>query len=151
MNEVVKIVRLNRAIWISLLASTLAIALSYFAEIVLNAPPCRLCLYQRWGYCLILLLSTASVFPSRIPVFSLSMAFLSVSLIGIYHFLIQMGYISDPCPIPKISNSTEFLKMLEKPLGCSKAGFTVLSAPASILSSIYSGLISVYLLYLNKN
>lgn len=120
-------------------ASLLALFVSIYFEFFLDKTPCRFCLYQRYGYVAILSYSTFGfLFPKRFSLSLVSLLFLAISLTGSYHYLIQIGYVKDPCHIPKITDINSFISSLENPLGCSRSKAKLLYIPAPLTSAIYS-------------
>jgi disulfide bond formation protein DsbB len=114
-------------------------------------PPCRLCIWQRWPYALLIVLGVVGwrVFPRA----ALGLAAL-VLLIGaglaVYHVGVEQGWWALPagCIAGQGAESIEDLKRLlaEAPPACDQVGFTLLGLSlagwnlvASLLLALFAG------------
>lgn len=134
----------NRIFWFFafyLTISLLAISLSFYSELILGNPACYLCLVQRWVYSFVGAISVFGLFSTKPKVFVylLLLAFLAEFFVSFYHALIQLGFISDPCSVPKVSNQDEFWKLINTHSTCAKSSWNIFGIPITIYNSIFSG------------
>lgn len=117
-----------------LVASCLAVALSLFAEFVLQQPPCFLCLVQRGLYCL--LAGVALMRRSWCAFFVLLIS----CAVAAYHSLVQFNVLKDRCAakvqIEDIASYREFLAANKMP-SCAET-WRVGFMPVSLLNGLYS-------------
>lgn len=117
-----------------------------------NVTPCRLCYIQRWllvallGICGIYLLIRSRVFVTG----AIRSALVVLVCVSTYHWLVQLGFISDPCFLPKeVGTIADFRTMLQKPQGCSSIGFSLFGIPVSALNSIAGAMMILFPLFQN--
>ena len=125
----------NKAILsIILLFSIFAIFAAYFIQYVLKHEPCNLCLLERMPYVAsIIIISFCLHFKKfeKISLIFLSLIFFSATLVAIYHFGIEQGFIKESlvCDLNKQSNilSKEALlnQLTEMPVSCKDVTFKI--------------------------
>jgi len=116
-----------------LIISLFAFGFSLYAEYILGKSACTLCVLQRWPYAIAVLVSLLGIFSrhTTLAIYTLLGIFLFEFGVSTYHLLVQYGIVSDPCSVPKITNSEEFWKVLKAPLPCSKITWKFLGIPAA--------------------
>ena len=125
----------NKAILsIILLFSIFAIFAAYFIQYVLKHEPCNLCLLERMPYVAsIIIISFCLHFKKfeKISLIFLSLIFFSATLVAIYHFGIEQGFIKESlvCDLNSESNnlSKEALlnQLTEMPVSCKDVTFKI--------------------------
>ena len=125
----------NKAILsIILLFSIFAIFAAYFIQYVLKHEPCNLCLLERMPYVAsIIIISFCLLFKKfeKISLIFLSLIFFSATLVAIYHFGIEQGFIKESlvCDLNNESNnlSREALlnQLTEMPVSCKDVTFKI--------------------------
>ena len=112
---------------IILLFSIFAIFAAYFIQYVLKHEPCNLCLLERMPYLAsIIIISFCLLFKKfeKISLIFLSLVFFSATLVAIYHFGIEQGFIKESlvCDLNNGSNNLSkeaLLNQLKKmPVSC---------------------------------
>lgn len=102
-------------------------ALQYFADL----PPCRMCIWQRWPFAILVLLGLAGAFwqPRLVLAMAVPLLLVSAGLAG-YHVAVEQGWIALPagCAAGGNATSVEELKALlaEAPPSCDQIDFTLL-------------------------
>ena len=125
----------NKAILsIILLFSIFAIFAAYFIQYVLKHEPCNLCLLERMPYLAsIIIISFCLLFKKfeKISLIFLSLVFFSATLVAIYHFGIEQGFIKESlvCDLNNGSNNLSkeaLLNQLKKmPVSCKDVTFKI--------------------------
>jgi disulfide bond formation protein DsbB len=121
----------------------LVLLASYYFEYVKDIEPCKLCLYQRWAWGLILGISLIGCFKllpyqSRVIDIFLTIALLIGIIISAYHSLIILGWVKETCTSDYIPKSMEeFMAILKDPKPCSKVP-EVLGLPIPMLNLLIS-------------
>ena len=119
-----------------LILSLISLIFAYFVEYVMNIAPCPLCLYQRWPYFLLIILSILGLLFSgkrRIILKLFILIFFIASFLAGYHSGVERGVFkpSSLCePTVKFSDdlSTNDIKnmLYNKPIGtCTKAALKI--------------------------
>lgn len=153
MNSVPTIVKLNRLFLASLMVATLALMVSYWAEIVWQLELCRLCEWQRGLWILVAILSFFGLcgrkkYAARLM---LGTTFVSLFSIAMYHIAIQTGLLVDPCTIPQsIKTLEEYRALLSSPPPCSKAALAFLGIPLPWLNAAIS-LAFAFTIFISKS
>lgn len=102
-------------------------ALQYMADLA----PCRMCIWQRWPFAVLIVLGLAGAFwkPRLVLGITIPLLLVSAGLAG-YHVGVEEGWIALPagCTAGGAATSVEELKaLLEKaPPSCDQVGFTML-------------------------
>lgn len=151
----VLVIRQHKLTWLALVSlgyGTSGLLLSFFAEYVQELVPCQLCLIQRW---ILLGLVGISLLELVVdPAFNRwAIRAVLLAMIGVasYHFVIQMGWVSDPCRLPSqtIGSINDFKQLLKVKQPCSQAALTVLGIPASIINASF-GLSILLMSFINS-
>ena len=117
-----------------LLFSIFALIAAYFIQYVLNHQPCNLCLIERIPYIFSIIVTSICLFTKKFEKFSLiilSLIFFSATLISIYHFGIEQGFIKESlvCNLDNESNNLskeDLLNQLkEMPVSCKDVTFKI--------------------------
>ena len=137
------------------LVSLLALISAYFIEFVLGHQPCNLCLIERIPYILtIVVIILCFIFKKyeKIYLISLSLIFISATLISFYHFGIEQGFIKESlvCDLSSKGNNltTEGLlkELKEQTISCKDVTFRVLGLSLATINTIISFLLSIILI-----
>lgn len=102
-------------------------ALQYIADLA----PCRMCIWQRWPFAILIALGLAGAFwkPRVVLAMTVPLLLLSAGLAG-YHVAVEQGWLALPagCTAGGEATSVEQLKALlaEAPPSCDQVGFTLL-------------------------
>lgn len=100
-------------------------------EHIADLEPCRMCIWQRWPFAILILLGLAGAFwrPKIALGLAIPLLLLSVGLAG-YHVAVEQGWLALPsgCAAGGEAATVEELKALlaEAPPSCDQVGFTLL-------------------------
>ena len=142
------------------LFSIFALLTAYFIEYILGHQPCNLCLIERIPYILtIIIISLIYIFKKneKIYIILLSLIFISATLISLYHFGIEQGFIEESliCDLNNENKSLtkeELLKELkEKTISCKDVTFRILGLSLATINTIISLLFSIITLKIFLN
>ena len=138
-----------------LLFSIFALLSAYFVQYILGHQPCNLCLIERIPYILVIVVIILSFMfkkYEKIYLISLSLIFISASIISFYHFGIEQGFIKESlvCDLSSKGNNltTEGLlkELKEQTISCKDVTFRVLGLSLATINTIISILLSVILI-----
>ena len=138
-----------------LLFSIFALLSAYFVQYILGHQPCNLCLIERIPYILVIVVIILSFMfkkYEKIYLISLSLIFISASIISFYHFGIEQGFIKESlvCDLSSKGNNltTEGLlkELKEQTISCKDVTFRVLGLSLATINTIISFLLSIILL-----
>ena len=155
----------NKAILnLILLFSIFAIIAAYFIEYVLKHQPCNLCLIERIPYFFSIIVTSICLFTKKfekLTLIILSLIFFSATLIALYHFGIEQGFIKESlvCDIKDKSNSLSKEALLnqlkEVPMSCKDVTFKIFGlslATFNVFITLILGVITTrYFLIYEKN
>ena len=143
----------NKAILsIILLFSIFAIFAAYFIQYVLKHEPCNLCLLERVPYVAsIIIISFCLLFKKfeKISLIFLSLVFFSATLVAIYHFGIEQGFIKESlvCDLNNGSNNLSkeaLLNQLKKmPVSCKDVTFKIFGLSLATFNIFISLILSI--------
>tara|TARA_B110000093_G_scaffold90313_1_gene97714 strand:+ start:385 stop:870 length:486 start_codon:yes stop_codon:yes gene_type:complete len=143
----------NKAILsIILLFSIFAIFAAYFIQYVLKHEPCNLCLLERMPYVAsIIIISFCLLFKKfeKISLIFLSLVFFSATLVAIYHFGIEQGFIKESlvCDLNNGSNNLSkeaLLNQLKKmPVSCKDVTFKIFGLSLATFNIFISLILSI--------
>ena len=147
-------VEINKTITIKLifLISIVALTSALFIEYVLGHQPCNLCILERIPYLLsiiIILLNYKFIQLEKYFVLMLVIIFIAATILSLYHFSIEQGFIEESlvCNLKNGSNlltKEDILKQLqEKNVNCKDVTFKILGL--SLTS--YNIIISIFITY----
>ena len=117
-----------------LLFSIFALFAAYFIQYILMHQPCNLCLIERIPYAFSIIVISIFLFTKKfekITLIILSLIFFSATLIALYHFGIEQGFIKESlvCDLNNKSNdlSKEALlnQLKEMPISCKDVTFKI--------------------------
>jgi len=138
-----------------LMLSICAISVAYFIQYVLGHQPCNLCLIERIPYFFSIIIILICLFTQKfekIILISLSLIFLSASLLSFYHFGIEQGFISESlvCDLKikdnELSKEDILNQLKEMPVSCKDVTFTIFGlslATINIFISLILGAITI--------
>ena len=146
----------NRMIFsLILLFSIFALFAAYFIQYVLKHQPCNLCLIERIPYIASIIIISICLFFKRFEKISLSVLsfiYFSASLIALYHFGIEQGFINESlvCDLNNVSNDLTKEALLnqlkEMPISCKDVTFKIFGlslATFNIFISLVLGVITM--------
>ena len=137
-----------------LLFSIFALLSAYFVQYILGHQPCNLCLIERIPYILVIVVIILSFMfkkYEKIYLISLSLIFISATLISFYHFGIEQGFIKESlvCDLNNQGNNLtteDLLKELkEKTISCKDVTFRFFGLSLATINTIISFLLSIIL------
>ena len=157
---------INKTITLQLifLISIIALSSAFFIEYFLGHQPCNLCRLERIPYLLaliIIILNFKFINLEKYFILSLILIFLAASILSLYHFGIEQGFIEESlvCDLKNSSNllsKEDILRQLqEKNVSCKDVTFKILGLSLTSYNIIISILIvyfttRVYLSYGNN-
>jgi disulfide bond formation protein DsbB len=140
-----------------LLFSIFALIVAYFIEHVLKHQPCNLCLIERIPYILSIIIISICLFAEKfekLSLITLSLIFLSATLIAFYHFGIEQGFIKESLVCDLNNKSKDLSKeallnqLKEMPISCKDVTFKIFGlslASFNIFISLILGVITTKL------
>ena len=132
---------LNRWFLSMLFIGALALTCSLLAVHVFHLKPCVLCKLQRIPFALLIANAALGLIGlSKEGFFKMTQACLALgALLGIIHFLMQMGTLPDFCTAHRdFDTPEEFLKVLQTSK-CSDVAWAIFGVPASLLNTMIHG------------
>ena len=135
-----------------LLFSVFALTAAYFIQYVLKHQPCNLCLIERIPYVFSIIVILICLFTKKFEKLSLiilSLIFFSATLIALYHFGIEQGFIKESlvCDLNNKSNdlSKEALlnQLKEMPISCKDVTFKIFGLSLATFNIFISLTLSV--------
>ena len=143
-----------------LIFSIFSIIAAYFIQYVLGHQPCNLCLLERIPYISAIIIISLSLLLKKFEKISfivLSSIFFIATLLSLYHFGIEQGFIEESlvCNLnseEKIITAEDLLKELkERPISCKDVTFSIFGISLATINTIISLALSVITLktYLN--
>ena len=147
-----------------LLFSVFALIAAYFIQYVLKHQPCNLCLIERIPYFLAIIVISICLFTRKFEKLSLiilSLIFFSATLIALYHFGIEQGFIRESlvCNLNTESNNLTKEALLNQlktvPVSCKDVTFKIFGlslATFNIFITLILGVITMkFFLTYEKN
>ena len=143
-----------------LIFSIFSLIAAYFIQYVLGHQPCNLCLLERIPYISAIIIISLSLLLKKFEKISfivLSSIFFIATLLSLYHFGIEQGFIEESlvCNLnseEKIITAEDLLKELkERPISCKDVTFSIFGISLATINTIISLALSVITLktYLN--
>ena len=152
----------NKSLFLNLIlfVSFVALLSAFFIEYVLGHQPCNLCILERIPYVIaivIILLNYKFSQFEKIFLFLLVIVFLTATILSVYHFGIEQGFIEESlvCDLKNGSEATskeEILKQLqEQKVSCKDVTFKIFGLSLTTYNIVISILITINALkiYLN--
>tara|TARA_Y100000389_G_scaffold127166_1_gene124514 strand:+ start:374 stop:859 length:486 start_codon:yes stop_codon:yes gene_type:complete len=139
---------------ITFIISLFALIFAYFIEYVLGHQPCNLCLIERIPYLAALIIIIINYKFSHLEkhlILLLIFIFLASTLISLYHFGIEQGFIKESlvCDLKnssKLLSKEEILQQLQqKIVSCKDVTFKIFSFSLTTLNIIISLLLTIIL------
>ena len=148
------------SIYSILIFSIFAIISAYFIQYILGHEPCNLCLIERIPFLITIIIILLFLFykkHEKILLISLSIVFFILSLISIYHFGIEQGFIIESF-VCNLSTSIENLtkedllnELKEKSISCKDITFKIMGLSLATINIFISLIFSVITLKLFFN
>ena len=152
----------NKSLFLNLIlfVSFVALLLAFFIEYILGHQPCNLCILERIPYVIaivIILLNYKFSQFEKIFLVLLVIVFLTATILSVYHFGIEQGFIEESlvCDLKNGSEATskeEILKQLqEQKVSCKDVTFKIFGLSLTTYNIVISILITINALkiYLN--
>ncbi len=141
-----------------LLISLIVIVGAYIIEYLYNFPPCKLCIYQRIPYYLILIVCVISFFMKykNIHFYSIFFLFFSSFLIAFYHSMVERGLVEYNSGCTSKVDSFESIEDLRNHLDgvaitkCDEIIFSVMGLSLANINSLISlslVLLNIYFIF----
>ena len=144
-----------------LLFSVFVLIAAYFIQYTLKHQPCNLCLIERIPYILSIIIISICLFAEKfekLSLITLSLIFLSATLIAFYHFGIEQGFIKESLVCDLDNKSSDLSKedllnqLKEMPISCKDVTFKIFGlslASFNIFISLILGVITtkIFLTY----
>ena len=148
----------NKSLFLNLIlfVSFVALMSAFFIEYVLGHQPCNLCILERIPYVIaivIILLNYKFSQFEKIFLVLLVIVFLTATILSVYHFGIEKGFIEESlvCDLKNGSEATskeEILKQLqEQKVSCKDVTFKIFGLSLTTYNIVISILITICLLY----
>ena len=141
--------------------SILTLVGAVYIEYILNAKPCRLCLYQRYPYIVAIFISFFGYhkYKNKLILYLLTIVFLISLIISGYHFGIERSFFSDFSGCVSEDSSIIIKEDLltnlnELPSNCKDVYFTIFGlslATINVLISLLIVIISIVIINYEKN
>ena len=135
-----------------LLFSIFALITAYFVQYVLGHQPCNLCLIERIPYISVIIITSSTLFLKkfeRLSMIFLSLIFFLATIISLYHFGIEQGFIEESlvCDLSNPSNelSKEALlnQLKEMTISCKDVTFKIFGVSLATFNIFISMILSV--------
>ena len=145
------------SLYLILIFSIFAIISAYFIQYVLGHKPCNLCLIERIPFVISIIIISLFLFYKKYEknlLISLSIIFFVLSLISIYHFGIEQGFIKESlvCEldvnIENLSKENVLNQLNKMPISCKDVTFKIVGlslATIIIFTSLILSLITLKL------
>ena len=145
----------NKSLFLNLIlfVSFVALLSAFFIEYVLGHQPCNLCILERIPYVIaivIILLNYKFSQFEKIFLVLLVIVFLTATILSVYHFGIEQGFIEESlvCDLKNGSEATskeEILKQLqEQKVSCKDVTFKIFGLSLTTYNILISLLITIY-------
>ena len=135
-----------------LLFSIFALSAAYYIQYVLKHEPCNLCLIARIPYIISIIIILTCLFTKRFEKLSLiilSIVFISATLIAIYHFGIEQGFIEESL-VCNLNNDNDVLskeallnQLKEVPVSCKDVTFKIFGLSLATFNIYISFILSI--------
>ena len=152
----------NKSLFLNLIlfVSFVALLSAFFIEYVLGHQPCNLCILERIPYVVaivIILLNYKFSQFEKIFLVLLIIVFLTATILSVYHFGVEQGFIEESlvCDLKNgsgVTSKEEILKQLqEQNVSCKDVTFRIFGLSLTTYNIVISILITIYTLkiYLN--
>ena len=152
----------NKSLFLNLIlfVSFVALMLAFFIEYVLGHQPCNLCILERIPYVIaivIILLNYKFSQFEKLFLVLLIIVFLTATILSVYHFAIEQGFIEESlvCDLKNgsgVTSKEEILKQLqEQKVSCKDVTFKIFGLSLTTYNIVISILITINALkiYLN--
>jgi disulfide bond formation protein DsbB len=139
-------------LYLILIFSIFAILAAYFIQYILGHQPCNLCLIERIPYIfsiIIILICLLSQRFEKIVLLTLSLTFFAATLLSLFHFGIEQGFIKESlvCDLSNSNNETNreiLLDQLKKmPVNCKDVTFRVFGLSLATLNIFITFVLSI--------
>jgi len=148
------------SLYLILIFSVFAIISAYFIQYVLGHKPCNLCLIERIPFVISIIIISLFLFYKKYEknlLISLSIIFFVLSLISIYHFGIEQGFIKESlvCEldvnIENLSKENVLNQLNKMPISCKDVTFKIVGLSLATINIFTSLILSLTTLRLFLN
>jgi disulfide bond formation protein DsbB len=148
------------SLYLILIFSIFAIISAYFIQYVLGHKPCNLCLIERIPFVISIIIISLFLFYKKYEknlLISLSIIFFVLSLISIYHFGIEQGFIKESlvCEldvnIENLSKENVLNQLNKMPISCKDVTFKIVGLSLATINIFTSLILSLTTLRLFLN
>ena len=135
-----------------LVFSIFAILAAYLIQYVLGHEPCNLCLIERIPYIVSIMIISICLFTQKfekITLITLSLTFFIATLLSLYHFAIEQGFIRESLVCDLNIQSNELTKetllnqLKEMPVSCKDVTFKIFGLSLATFNIFISLILSV--------
>ena len=143
-----------------LFLSIFALVGAYFVEYALDYKPCNLCMLQRIPYIIILILVIPTLILKKFEktiFILLSLIFISATILSLYHFGIEQGFIEESAVCSANQENLNLTKedILEKlntnTISCKDVGFKIFGLSLATINAFISLILSIITLKIFLN
>ncbi len=115
----------------------IALAISWLAVHIFYLKPCLMCKLQRIPFALLIVNSYLGMVTScKVGFFRVAQICLLLGgILGLGHYLIQVGALPDPCTVQKGVRSTQEFSQLLTSSRCSDVSWKILGVPVSLMNA----------------
>ncbi|WP_316357409.1 disulfide bond formation protein B [Candidatus Neptunichlamydia sp. REUL1] len=141
--ETSKRIFLNRWFLAMIAIGSVALACSISAVHVFHLKPCVMCKLQRIPFALLIVNSGFGLLSSyKQGFFKVAQVCLALGVVlGMGHFLMQMGALPDFCTLKKGFDTTQEFSMMLKTSKCSDIAWSIFGVPVSLLNAMLHTLV----------
>ena len=127
--------------------SIFALFTAYFIQYALGHQPCNLCLIERIPYIIAIIIISLCLFFKqfeKLLLIVLSIVFFSLTILSIYHFGIEQGFISESLvcnlntEIQDVNKDTILKELSEQPISCKDVTFKILGLSLATINIFIS-------------
>ncbi len=135
--ETTKRVFFNRWFLAMMALGGIALAISWLAVHIFYLKPCLMCKLQRIPFALLIVNSYLGMVTScKVGFFRVAQICLLLGgILGLGHYLIQVGALPDPCTVQKGVRSTQEFSQLLTSSRCSDVSWKILGVPVSLMNA----------------
>ena len=134
-----------------LIFSIFAIISAYFIQYILGHEPCNLCLIERIPFFIIIIIILLFLFFKRyekILLLFIGIIFLILSVISVYHFGIEQGFIEESLVcnlnenIDNLNKENLLNHLKERPISCKNVTFRIMGLSLATINIFISSILS---------
>jgi len=140
--------------------SIFALFTAYFIQYALGHQPCNLCLIERIPYIIAIIIISLCLFFKqfeKLLLIVLGIVFFSLTILSIYHFGIEQGFISESLvcnlntKIEDLDKDTILKELSKQPISCKDINFKILGLSLATINIFISLILTIitFKLFLN--